>query len=337
MKMSSKKYIGIGSVPVGIGAMLMGWDITEEHYRDLGKFTIVNFRAMTEACPHDCFHCFTDKNKKTLTLSEIKNIIDELAILKTSAIDFVGEGEPTIDSDFFEIIEYTSKKGIVPVIYTDAALKLRDTEFCNRVFQSGACVVPKCDSLFSEEYQNWVVGDKTRQYFRQRNEAIDLLIKIGFNNPDDEGRTRLGFDMVLSKRNKDEVERTLRFCREKNIWIIFTYYLPSGRSGAEDFDNSLTLTEEDKAIVRKTIKRVDKEFGFEHPIWNNLGTMRCIEFFQIFGDGRVTACVANDDVIGNIKDMSAVELQKAILEKYPFHNRLYHDGHCPYKVICPLE
>ena len=331
MKLSNKEYIGIGCVPVGIGAIIKGWDIDENHYRDLSKFTVVNFRAMTEACPHDCFHCFTDKNKKTLTLAEIKDIIDKLAELHTSAIDFVGEGEPTIDKDFFEIIEYTASKNIQPIIYTDAALKFRDKDFVKRVYDSGACVVPKCDSLFNEEYQNWVVGDKSGQYFKQRNEALKMLMDYGFNAINDEGITRLGFDMVLSKRNVNEVEKTLRFCRDNNIWIIFTYFLPSGRSGSNDFDRSLMLDEKEKAEVRDIIQKVDREYGFIHPMWNNLGTMRCIEFFHIYGDGSVTACVANEDVIGNAKDTPLLELQRRILEKYPFHNREVHDGNCPYK------
>jgi len=35
--------------------------------------------VMTNACPRNCSFCFTDKNKKTLSLREIKSIIDELA------------------------------------------------------------------------------------------------------------------------------------------------------------------------------------------------------------------------------------------------------------------
>ena len=29
-KLSSQKYAGIGQVPIGIGAVLRGWDLTEE-------------------------------------------------------------------------------------------------------------------------------------------------------------------------------------------------------------------------------------------------------------------------------------------------------------------
>lgn len=331
MKLSKKNYIGLGHVPIGIGAVIKGWDMTEEDYRNPLKLPVVNFRAMTGVCTHNCFHCFTDKNRKTLALNEIKNVIDQLADLNTYAIDFVGEGEPTIDKDFFEIIEYTFTKRIHQSIYTDAAVKMRDKDFVKRVYESGASVCPKCDSLFNEEYQNWVVGDKTNKYFNQRNEAIKLLMECGFNRVRKDGTTRLGFDMVVTKRNIDEIEKTLRYCRDNNLWIIFTTYLPSGRSGKEDFDRSLILGEKDRIKLREIVKRVDEEYEFFHPIWNGSTTMPCIEFLQIYGDGRVSPCVGNEDIIGNIRKTSIKELENKILNKYSFLNRAKFDGYCPYR------
>jgi len=331
MKLSKKKYIGLGYVPIGIGAVIEGWDMTEKDYRNPSRLPVVNFRAMTEACPHNCLHCFTDKNRKTLTLNEIKKVIDQLADLNTYAIDFVGEGEPTIDKDFFEIIEYTSSKGIHQSIYTDAAVKMRDKDFVKRVYEYGVSVCPKCDSLFNEEYQNWVVGDKAGKYFKQRNQAIKLLMEYGFNRVQEDGTTRLGFDMVVTKRNIDEIEKTLRYCRDNNLWIIFTTYLPSGRSGREDFDRSLVLDEKDRTKLREIVKKVDEEYEFNHPIWNGSTTMPCIEFLQIYGDGRVSPCAGNEDIIGNVRESSIKELENKILAKYSFLDRAKFDGYCPYR------
>lgn len=63
-KLTEEKYVGLGNVPIGVGAFIKGWNIEEKRYKDKKKLSVVNFRAMTEACPHDCFHCFTDKKKK---------------------------------------------------------------------------------------------------------------------------------------------------------------------------------------------------------------------------------------------------------------------------------
>ena len=331
-KFSKQKYFGLGHVPRGIGAVIKGWNITEEHFRNSDFLSVVDFRAMTHACPHDCFHCFTDKLKKTLTLGEIKNTIDQLAEMKTIAIDYLGEGEPTIDKDFFEIIEYTSKKGIQPIVFTDAATKLRDVEFVRRIKKSGASILPKCDSLWNAEYQNWVVGDKTGTFFDQRNEAIQLLIKEGFNRIEEDGTTRLGFDMVVSKKNMNEVEKTLRYCRDNNLWIIFAFYLPSGRSGFEEFDKKLMLTKEEKNKIYKSVKKIDEqEYGFKHIVVNNFGTIPCVEFMQIYGDGGISPCPGNETIIGNIKNDSIKELKKKIIKKFPVHDSMKFDGFCPYR------
>lgn len=331
MKITKESYFGLGNVPVGIGVFIKGWDIKEEDYRNPIKLPVVDFRAMTEACPHDCFHCFTDKSKKTLSLEEITNVIDQLAEMNTHAINFVGEGEPTIDKDFFDIIEYTASKGIQPVIFTDAATKMRDRDFVKRVKKSGASVCPKCDSLFNPEYQNWVVRDKTGKYFDQRKEAIEILIEQGFNEIEEDGTTRLGFDMVVSKRSIGEVEKTLRYCRENNIWIVFTTYLPAGRSGSEGFDKSLILSAEEKRKMEEVITKVDKEYGLKHPIWNNLATTPCVEFMCIYGNGSVAPCVGNETIIGDVRTNHMRELEQRILEQFPCHNRATFDGNCLYR------
>jgi MoaA/NifB/PqqE/SkfB family radical SAM enzyme len=336
-KLSNSEYFGLGQVPIGIGAILKGWAITTSEYRNPAKIPIVDFRAMTEACPHNCFHCFTDKDKKTLTLAEIKSIIDQLAEAHTFGIDFVGEGEPTIDKDFFEIIEHTSRRGIQATVYTDAAIRMQNRDFVKRVFESGAGVCPKCDSLFNEEYQNWIVGDKKGRYFRERGRALELLIETGFNRIQEDGTTRLGFDMVVTKRNIDEAERTLRYCRDNNMWIIFVSYLPSGRSGREDFDSSLMLNDQDKIQINRVVERVDNEYGFFHQIYHGLVTMPCVEFMQIYGDGRVSPCVGNEEIVGNVKEESIRILEKRILEKYPCHDRTKFEGHCPYRPKLDLS
>jgi MoaA/NifB/PqqE/SkfB family radical SAM enzyme len=327
-ELSPQSYFGVGQVPIGIGAVLKGWDLSTEEYRDPTRFPAVDFRAMTSNCLHNCYHCFTDKNKKTLTFEEIKGVIDQIAEIGAKGIDYIGEGEPTLDPDFFKIIGYTHLNGIVPIVFTDAATKLRDRKFVRRLKDCGASVSPKCDSLFNYEYQNFVVGDKSEKYFRQRNEAIELLVEEGFNEPCQDGTTRIGFDMVVTKRNIDEVEKTLRYSRENNFWVGFSWFLPTGRSGKEDFDRSLAVNEEEKQNVRDIIKRVDSEYGFNHPIYRNFGTFPCVELMQIHGDGRVSLCPGNETMVGNVRTDKIKDLQKRIYQARPKRHPSVFDGNC---------
>ena len=218
---------------------------------------------------------------------------------------------------------------MVPIIFTDAATKLRNKEFVKRIEDAEASVCPKCDSLFNADYQNWVVGDKTGRYFHERNETIEVLIEQEFNRRRDDS-TRLGFDMVVTKRNVNEVEQTLRYCRDRNLWIVFSTYLPAGRSGKEDFDKSLVLSAEELAKMRQTVERVDKEYGFEHPIFNNFATSPCVEFMQIYGDGRVSPCPGNETIIGNIREDSLATLAERIKVRFPCHAN--PNGNCHYRL-----
>lgn len=329
--LSIKKYIGLGQVPVGIGAVLHGWDLTEREFRQPGRLPVVDFRAMTEACPHDCFHCFTFKKKRTLTLPDIKRVIDEIAVMGARAIDFLGEGEPTIDPWFFDIIEYTISKCVIPIVFTDAATMMRNRDFVRRVKDCGATVCPKCDSLFNAGYQNWVVGDKKGLFFGQRNEAIQILMNEGFNEVNDDGSTRLGFDMVISTLNIHEVPETLKYCRENNLWIVFSFYLPSGKSGGEDFDQNLNPTDRQKEEMRQAVLQIDRQYGFEHPLWNNFATTPCVERVQIYGDGRVSPCPGNETIVGSVRENSVRELHRRIIISFPRHNSAEFDGNCLYR------
>ncbi len=349
MEFSNEKYIGVGNVPIGIGAQLKGWAIEEEKFRSPDNLPVVDFLAMTHACPHDCYFCFTCKIGKNISIDEIKRTIDQLAEAKAHAVNFVGEGEPTIDKDFFEILEYTASKNIQPVIFTDAATKLRDRDFVRRMRKTGASVAPKCDSLFNPIYQNWLVQSKrlgpfgnltdaqrevlkNDEFFHQRNEAIQILMEEGFNEISPDGTTRMGFDMVITKANLHEVERTLRFCRDNNLWIVFAFFIPAGRSACADFDQSLTVSEEEKQTVRKLVQQTDRDdYGFEHDVYTNFITMPCVEFMQIRGNGDITPCPGNPTVIGNIRESTIRDAQKIMMERFPCHNPMVFDGKCLYR------
>lgn len=175
------------------------------------------------------------------------------------------------------------------------------------------------------------MGDKTNTYFDKRNSAIQNLIDFGFNKISQDGTTRMGFNMVISKKNFNEIEKTLRYCRDNNFWIMFSFYLPSGRSGAEDFDNSLDLSLDEKKDIVNLINSIDQEYGFKHNKWNNLLTTRCIEFIHIYGDGRVSPCAGNEKVFGNLLEEPLKIIKQRILNYYPNLHPLKFDGFCPYR------
>lgn len=210
-------------------------------------------------------------------------------------------------------------------MYSEAALKLIDIEFCKRLFDTGASVLPKCDSLFNEEYQNRIVRSLTREkesYFYKRNMAIENLISVGFNVAENDGTTRMGFDMVLSEENYEEVEKTLRYCRDRNLYIMFGFHLTSGRT--KESANTEILKRQE---ISKIVQQIDKSYGIvRESHFNNFLTGPCKEYLMVRGDGRVQPCPGNEFVLRNIRETSINEIKRRLIEKFPCHDRSTYSG-----------
>ena len=102
------------------------------------KPRLVNlFFELTDACNMSCLHCgscASPKNKRFLDTGLIKNVLDEVALSYNPyeiLVCFSG-GEPLLQPDIYDLIEYTTKKGFFCGITTNAhfpsfALRLHKT------------------------------------------------------------------------------------------------------------------------------------------------------------------------------------------------------------------
>jgi len=92
---------------------------------------------LTKQCNLECDHCYIDAGEKggkaELSTKAARLVIDEIAELNPEGPMLVMTGgEPLLRADIFELIEYASSKGIMPVLGTNAteiddalALKLK--------------------------------------------------------------------------------------------------------------------------------------------------------------------------------------------------------------------
>ena len=313
--------------PFGIGYTMHGWDFTRaELVEAIAQHRMLNpaMELGTNACPWNCNFCFTedplntDGSKRRL-LSEMSierrlQLIDEAAKLGVRSINFVGAGEPTIDPNFWELIERMHLHSIVPIVYTEGALRLTDRSFVERLYVLGVTLVFKMNSLRNATYQNMVVaGDGIRKnprhenYLRDRNRAIDLCIDVGFNRHDP---TRLAFDTIVCRQNFSEILSLHRYARSHNIFVLFVNYLPSGRSKDPHHD-ALTRTEQFELFER--LAQVDRqEFGIEHASGFPYGgstpcTIRGMGLYVKIG-GHVWDCPGELESLGNLRTESLKEL-----------------------------
>lgn len=262
----------------GRGFLMRGWDFSSDEIQAaLNENRMLNpaVELFSNVCPWNCDFCFTESPTRTgrklslpgeMTLDERFELLEQLRQAGAKSVNIVGAGEPTIDPYFWHLMERVAELGMTPILYTEASLKLRGVGFAKRLFDLGATVVVKVNSLFDRQYQNRVVRGQldskdaqSYDYFEARNRALDTLLEVGFAN---EEPTRLALDTIICRQNLSEVPNIHRWARERNIFVLFVNYLPAGRSEGGMTDE---ISLEEQAGVFRELADIDsKEFGLSH-------------------------------------------------------------------------
>jgi MoaA/NifB/PqqE/SkfB family radical SAM enzyme len=261
--------------PPKLGFTMRGWDFTRaEILSAISQHRMLNpaLELASNICPWNCDFCFTEdpknlfkhKLKNEMSLEQRLSLIDEVSELGAKTINWVGAGEPTIDPNFWRILERIVERNITPVIYTEGTIKLSGRNFIKKLYKLGATIVLKVNSLWNAEYQNAIVkgksrNPKARNYTKMRNRVIELLLEEGFADSDP---TRLAFDTIITRQNFHEVQDIHRYARKNNIFVLFVNYLPSGRSS--DGSNDAISLNEQFEIFEKLAEIDAVEFGITH-------------------------------------------------------------------------
>lgn len=314
-------------LPTSFGYTMDGWNFSSQEIRAaIEQHQMLNpaMELGSNICPWNCDFCFTENPsnkdghkqqlKNELSLEQRLNLIDQAAELGTRSINFVGAGEPTIDPNFWQIVARMHERGITPIIYTEGSLQLKSLSVCERLFDIGATVVLKVNSLYNPIYQNSVLqglkpksGIPATSYFEGRQKALDNLINAGFNatNP-----TRLAFDTIICKENIDEIEWIHRFARYNNIFVLFVNYMPCGRT--KDGHTTAISRELQFSIFEKLAQIDEADFGIKHSyLFPYAGGVPCTIrglglYIKIQGD--VFDCPGESIPLGNVRTESLAQL-----------------------------
>ncbi len=96
---------------------LIDEDISElSYYYDMPFYV---YLSLTNLCNANCVFCEVRTNKEKKCAIDIKKTIDELADLGTKYIHFTGGGEPFVNDDIFEYLEYCTQKGIKIILISN--------------------------------------------------------------------------------------------------------------------------------------------------------------------------------------------------------------------------
>ena len=133
----------------------------------------------TAACHNCCFKC-NPKNNNTMTLVEIKNIIDQVVLdfPTVEACVFTGGECTLLDNDLKESIRYAHKLGLVCRIVTNGYwAKNLETAF-NFLKILKSCGLDEINLSTGEQHQKWVPYDRISNACKV---AIRLHLPIAIN------------------------------------------------------------------------------------------------------------------------------------------------------------
>ncbi|MDO5569367.1 MAG: radical SAM protein [bacterium] len=77
------------------------------------------YLSLTNLCNANCSFCDVRLNKEKTNILNVKSIINELSQLGTKYIHFTGGGEPFINDDIFDYLEFCTKKNIKIVLISN--------------------------------------------------------------------------------------------------------------------------------------------------------------------------------------------------------------------------
>lgn len=184
---------------------------------------------VTRTCNLSCIHCYSDSESRSyegeLTTAEAKELIDDLANFNVPVLLFSG-GEPLIRDDFFQLVEYASKKNIRSTISTNGTLI--DGEMAKDFKKMGVSYVGVSLDGIGEN----------NDYFRGREGAFNRALE-GIRHCCYQGQ-KVGLRFTISRRNYQQIPDIFKLIEEENIPRVCFYHLVYSGRGSELIEEDIS-------------------------------------------------------------------------------------------------
>ena len=139
--------------------ILKGFDFPKKYLEknslDKNRITFLTLETKP-VCNQNCLYCsqehrFKEKNSgNNMTLEEYENLISQSKEFGVKTVVFAGAGEPTLDKNLPEIIEFNFKLGLTSVIFTNL---LCSKELIKLFYDKEVSLIIKLDTLKKETYK----------------------------------------------------------------------------------------------------------------------------------------------------------------------------------------
>jgi MoaA/NifB/PqqE/SkfB family radical SAM enzyme len=179
---------------------------------------------LTYACNLACVHCLSSSGRRDpreLSTAEAKSVIDELQRMQVFYVN-IGGGEPTVRSDFWELLDYAVTHD-VGVKFSTNGIKLDEARAAQLAATDYVDVQISLDGATAE------VNDHVRGpgSYATAIRALENLAAAGFGRPK--------ISVVMTRQNVDQLDEFSAIADRFGAQLRITRLRPSGR-GADVWD-----------------------------------------------------------------------------------------------------
>ena len=226
---------------------------------------------LTYACNLACVHCLSSSGKRDpreLTTQQCKDIIDELERMQVFYVN-IGGGEPTVRSDFWELVDYATAHH-VGVKFSTNGVRIT-AEVAARLAASDYVDVQISLDGATAEVNDAVRGAGS---FAMAIRALENLAEAGFKDAK--------ISVVVTRHNVDQLDDFAALAARYGATLRITRLRPSGR-GADVWDELHPTAEQQVQLYDWLVAKGD-------------GVLTGDSFFHLSGLGEPGALAGSEPV-----------------------------------------
>jgi mycofactocin radical SAM maturase len=238
---------------------------------------------LTYACNLECIHCLSSSGRRDpreLSTEEARRVVDDLAGMQVFYIN-VGGGEPTIRSDFFDLLSYSVDQGVGVKFSTNGS----------RIDSRRAGLLAGMDYVdvqisldgASESTNDAVRGTGS---YRTARTAMDNLAGAGFGP--------FKISVVVTRHNVAELDALAELASGYGAELRLTRLRPSGR-GADTWSELHPTAEQQRSLYRWLLDHPGVLTGDSFFHLSALG--EALPGLNLCGAGRVVCLI---DPVGDV-------------------------------------
>ncbi len=241
---------------------------------------------LTYACNLSCVHCLSSSGKRDpreLSTQQCKDIIDELERMQVFYVN-IGGGEPTVRSDFWELVDYATEHH-VGVKFSTNGVRI-DKKVAAKLAASDYVDVQISLDGATAEVNDAVRGPGS---FAMAVRALENLKEAGFKDAK--------ISVVVTRHNIDQLDDFKALADNYGATLRITRLRPSGR-GADVWDDLHPTADQQVQLYNWLVahgERVLTGDSFFHL--SGLGEPGALAGLNLCGAGRVVCLI---DPVGDV-------------------------------------